>query len=34
MSINAISTNDFNKQLYMMMAQEEEIIENENEIFA
>ena len=31
MSINAISTNDFNKQLYMMMAQEEEIIENENE---
>lgn len=31
MSINAISTNDFNKQLYMMMAQEEKIISNENE---
>ena len=31
MSINAISTNDFNKQLYMMMTQEEEIINNENE---
>ena len=31
MSINAISTNDFNKQLYMMMAQEKEVIDNENE---
>ena len=30
MSINAISTNDFNKQLYMIMAQEKQLEETQN----